>query len=321
MMVCRLLCSLIVGIALPGSGLTLKAQESTPEPLAGTIRAQIRASVLAPLVGEPVEITLIVDLPPGAELVEWPEIGDTWGAFAVYSAGELESSGEINAGLRLSQALQVRLWEPGDYETPETFVGYRLRFSDEVFFAPFTPVFFTVPSVLDQMDLVLRPLAPPVSLFYVPPWLLFSLVGLLVTLGWVGRVWWRRRRLRHEPAPVILETPEQVALRGLRELNDVSLPTVAVVDGVSTVLRAYLEQRHAVNALKSTTSQVMAWLLDSGDMSANDLAELGSLLDEADHWRFMGEVPSVATAAQLLNRAYRWVQAQRIVSGPVGSPA
>lgn len=288
----------------------LIAQEGTPEPLAGTIRAQIRVPNLSPLVGEPVPVTLIVELPPGAELVAWPELDEGWGPFAVYDLATVESEGEVEAGLRLRQQFTVRLWAPGDYETPETLVGYRLRFSDEIFFAPFTPVFFSVPSVLDQTDLVPRPLAEQVSLFYLSPWFVVLVSAGIITVMWFARRIWRRRA-QVQAGSLPEETPEQIALRRLHHLNDASLSTPAIVAGVAGVVRDFIQAQYMVDAPELTTSQTVDALREKECLQDEALQEVASLLEQADLVKFAGQIPDVEVASRLLNRAYHWVRAHR----------
>ncbi|NJL54629.1 DUF4381 family protein [bacterium] len=250
----------------------------------------------------------------------WPQISGTWGAFTVYDATDLTSEGEVTTGIRLQQTFNVRLWEPGDYETPETFVGYRPRFSEEVFFAPFTPIFFTVPSVLDQTDLILRPSAPPITLFYLPAWLVASLTAATAIILWLLRRLWRRHYSRVDMPPIISETAGEIALRDLRRLNDTTQPAKAIIEATSHILRAYLKAYYDINALEATTWQTIMSLHESGCLNHQDLDELSGLLHAADVAKFAGDTPSIEVAGRLLNRTYRWIQANESASHVAGLP-
>lgn len=298
----------------------VNAQETTPEAiLSETIRAQFIADTFSPLVGEPVELTLVADLPPAAELVAWPEINDSWGEFDIRQIGELEIVGEVDDGQRLRQRITIILWEPRDYETPETLIGYRLPGIDETYFAPFTPAFFSVPSVLDQTDLVLRPLREQISLFYVSPLLVVAGAGVSAGILYgAWRFWKWRQSLKPQPMVAIV-SPAQQAFTALQRLNDTTLETKQVVIEATDVLREYIASRLMIDAPEMTTAEVAGTLTQKSMLSSPMIDELLHLLERGDLIKFTQMQVGAEDAGRFLDRAFRWVtQVENTLRGGEG---
>lgn len=276
--------------------------------LDGTVEARLAADGLTPLVGEPIQFTLVSDTPADAVVVEWPEIDRKWGAFDVRSIGELVVEETADGGARYEQTFTAHLWRPGDYETPELFLGYRILGVDEIYRVPFDVVFFTVPSVLESVDLnqtVLRPFRPPVSLFYVPRWLVVA--GLLVSGGVVygGWRWWQERqaRLAAARAAAQVRTPAEIALDRLASLPDCGPP--AQFAFVSDCVREYIADRFAVPAPDLTSTE----LINRLDLPTDRLDELERLLNQADLVKFASAVPTERQTRRVAHMAAAWIEA------------
>ena len=283
--------------------LTTHAQE-----LAGTVEARLSADVLTPLVGEPIRFTLMASTPADTVVVEWPEIVSNWGVFDVRSVGELVVMETADGGARYEQTLTAYLWRPGDYESPALFLGYRILGVDAVYRVPFDVVFFTVPSVLESVDLnqtVLRPCRPPVSLFYVPRWLMIA--GVMVSGGMVYGGWrWRRERqarLLAAHAAARVRTPAEIALARLAGLpDDASSEEFAFV---SDCVRDYIADRFAVPAPDLTSVE----LINTLDLPASRLEELERLLNQADLVKFASAVPTERQTRRAARIAATWIEA------------
>jgi hypothetical protein len=77
----------------------------------------------------------------------------------------------------------VIAWRPGEHSTPETYIQYQLSPEDPIHNILAAPTVISVPSVLDSQDTELRPLKPPVSLPYLPPWLVLLAAIILVAVA------------------------------------------------------------------------------------------------------------------------------------------
>lgn len=168
-----------------------------------SVFARFEASTLTPLTGEPFTLSLVVSLPDGAFIAEWPLIEDPWGPFEIRETGEIE---RVDGDMR--QDFTAVLWRPEDALTLETYVGYSAGGTD-VRRVPVREVFFSVPTVIDPEDETLRPPLPPIF----TPWpypALVVLVGIAASLALIA---WTKRP---KPAPAPLPTPGQLALAKLK---------------------------------------------------------------------------------------------------------
>lgn len=310
-------CLLWIWVTLPVS--MQDVPEPTPEPepdasIAGLIEANFTADSFSPLVGEPVKLSLVVEVPPELVLVEWPEIPVDWSPFDVRSAGEIEVDEQPDGTIIYRQEFTVILWEPGDYETPETFIGYQTPDNDEIYRVPISIAFFQVPSVLDDQDMAndeqqLRPARPPISLFYVPPWAV--LLGIVVLSGalWTGYRRLERWRLERAARRAAMQqpTPGEIALQTLVQLRNNGTHPDEVYVRVADSLRTYVHHQLDVPAPDMTTLELMAHLQSVNVLSEGRRAELRRLLEQADLVKFANAQPGEQSASRVLNLAYRWL--------------
>lgn len=268
-----------------------------------TPTARFSADRAAVLIGEPIELTLIVEIPETAS-VTLPTFPMQWGAFLVREAGALTET--TNDGIRtLRQTLRVLLWQIGAFETPHTRVTYQLPGAAAPQELQVEPVTITVNSVLQPDDLALRPFRPPVALPCFPWWLAtFGLIGVVAGTFWTLRFLrrWRsssERRLSesgHHPAA-------RAAVQRIESLN--------VLDGTVYALAAdcvrhYIVERFGVMATDLTTSE----LLSSMEVvNAQRRHELRQLMERADLVKFAQAQSRPKAAQHYLAAARRWVLA------------
>lgn len=273
------------------------------------ISARFSASNPSPLVGERVRLVLTVEAPSSA-IVTLPEFPTDWPPFVVESVGEITKS-ESGGMAIYRQTLTVILWRPGSQETPETFLQYQLSPADEALTIRVDPMLFTVPSVLDSADTVLRPLKPPVSLPYLPPWVVVvALVGLVGVAR--GTLWLRSRwlewRARIGAIGATAYSPQESALSELRSIRERKPLPVVVYALVADCLRGYVQRRFQVNALDLTTDELMSALQAQDRLAKIQHRELQRMLEYADLVKFAHAEPGERAAGQLLNTAEKWVE-------------
>jgi hypothetical protein len=155
------------------SRLTARGQED--------VSAKFTAELGAPLIGQPIDLVLTVNAPADAT-VTLPTFATDWPPFAILKIGEVTTS--TNAGrTTYQQHLTVILWRPGDYQTPPTQITYQLTNAPQPQQIDVQPAYFAVKTVLNPDDLNLRPLKPPVSMFYISPFYILLVTLALVLLG------------------------------------------------------------------------------------------------------------------------------------------
>jgi hypothetical protein len=107
-------------------------------------------------------------------------------------------------------------------------------------------------------------------------------------------VWWRRR---HQPeAPELRIPAHELAYAELRELVEANLVEQGLIkefyQGVSDILRRYLERRFGLHAPERTTEEFLAELAVDSTLSAEHKTLLSKFLQHCDLVKFAKLEPS-----------------------------
>ncbi len=262
-------------------------------------------------IGEPIQLTLTVQVPVQS-IVTMPTFPQEWSSFMVKAQSGMTETTE--GGLTTyRQILTVILWQPGDYQTPETLVNYQMPGSDQILQLVVEPTFFIVPSVLNGNDLALRPLKPPIALPYIPIWVIFLIagcfVGVIIVLVYLLRT--RRLLLVSQIVPDAassFHTSAQTALRELKMIGErVSNPSEIYAKSADC-LRVYVRSRFDVAADDMTTGELRSALQVKAVVEDRRQHELEQLLERADLVKFARVQPKTASAQQFNAVAQRWIQ-------------
>ncbi len=284
-------------ILLASPGMFVRGQDG--------VRAGFTAEIGAPLIGQPIELLLTVDAPANV-VVAMPTFSDNWPPFAIRQIGDVDVV--TDAGRTIyQQRLTVILWGLGDYQTPPTQVEYQI--GGEPHRIDVQPAYFVVQSVLNPDDLNLRPLKPPVSMFYVSP---FAAIGVAFAVLVLGVFAWSKRTGIRLPAAAEVSVFHAAALVALAEFRKMRGPNVApsqVYENVSNALRHYIQGRFSVSAEELTTQELMSNLTDLQNLSDRRKRELGYLLERADLVKFARMQPQPKSAEKILTVAQQWVTA------------
>lgn len=289
--------------------------EATPESvdlLDDLINAVFTVDRSAPLTGEPVELTLIVEVPADARLADWPDFPADWSPLQVRHQGNVTVETRSDGTVVYAQMLTVHLWVPGEHETPETLVGYQLADIDDVYYVPVQPVQLSVPSSLESRDLnqlARKPIRPPITFFYLPTWSIVGMLAFLMTGTWLWLRWLERRRVAVAArANDLLATPTEIAMDTLSRLNSDDLTEEQAFVGVSTALRIYIKHQFSVAAPDMTTPELLETLInlpqDHVDMHLDDLDRI---LRHTDLVKFANLSPPRRSVIRLIDLAHRWV--------------
>jgi len=287
----------------------------------GDVQARFQTDTLAPLIGQPVTLTLVVRIPAGT-VVNWPDFPEDWPPFMVRTVGEKQVADSGNEQT-IQQTLTVILWQPGDYETPDFMLEYQLPGETVIRRTAVEKAFFSVPSVLDPDDLTLRPLKPLIALPYMPPLLVTVLVVALavaVVTGWR----WRRRplpKLRRAVLASDLHPAAQVALAQIRQAAETPPAAVETYRVMADARRQYVGRRFGLPAPELTTGELPTALEVHPEIALRRQRELRHLLEQADLVKFAALQPRPDAAQRILGVAYEWVeQVERAASAAGKQP-
>jgi hypothetical protein len=276
---------------------------SSPQVLQELVTARFETSNPRPMTGEAFTLELIVSLPSGLELVELPIFPEQWGEFDVREVGEVRMETQADGTQVYRQTITVKLWQPRDFLTPDTYISYRLNGGNEALQIPVRQLSITVPTVLDFDNLSLKPFKPLIYLPYVSP--LVVLGGVLGVGGIAGYGYyrWKKRPARVEPqAPE--GTPLDTALRALESLKkrDELSPSEAYTQ-TSDILRVYIQAVYDVSA--ATTGEVIEGLRDR--LPEKAVHDLQRILSEADLVKFAGIIPDAEISRRVIEMGRRWL--------------
>ncbi len=269
-----------------------------------TINAYFAGENLSPPIGVPVTLTLTAEVPAGANIQSWPEFPEDAPPFMLLEAGEvyIQQDGERQIH---QQTFTVILWEAGDFQTPEMHILYTTATGESTETAV-EATFFTVPSMLDGISDVLRPLKPPIYLPYLPPWLILVSIGIVITVGYGLRWLTVRRRISFSDARP--GTPVQIALSQLTRMSKQKLSANVLYPQVADCIREYVQQRYNVPAQEMTTAELMDTLLKHPRFTPQLKDDLLRLMEQADLVKFARFQPPPGSSQRLLDFARRWVE-------------
>lgn len=270
-----------------------------------SVRAAFSAERGTLLVGEPVELVLTVAVNEGVQAA-LPTIPSDWPPFQVLWAGEVsqESGG---GGVAYRQRFRVTLWQTGDFVTPETWIQYRLPGASEPSSVRVQPAYFTVPSVLNEDDLLPRPYTPPLSRLFVPAWAIAAAAALVSLGGTLGVRNYLRLRAQGEKRDQTPISAGETALLELRRLTGEGLQPEQTVIRSGTCLRQFVEVEFGVPASEMTTQELVAALERGSVLPSGGLQALQGLLERIDLVKFAGLRCERPTALQIVRAASDWV--------------
>lgn len=282
--------------------------EVTPQPpLSETIRAIFNADDLTPRLGDPFELTLTVEMPLGAELIEFPEFPEDWSPFLVLETSELMIESLDDGREIYRQELRVLLWDVGDLLTPETFVGYQLAGATDIYYVPVRALSFTVPSMLnpDMNQNELRPLNPQIGLFYVPWWVIAGVISVVAGGAWGGRRWYLRRLNQDHDESIESLDPVIVTRDVISRLQIDQNAPIYAFERIHSQLRWYIAQ-HLNLQIEHMTAIELAGVIGR-HLTADIGRELGQILIYIEQLRFSQGEASEGAFKQVRARSLAWI--------------
>ena len=269
-------------------------------------QAHFSSTTLRPLVGEAFEISLTVTLESGSVITAWPDFSTQWADFEIENVGDLLINND-DSFVEYQQIFTARLWEPGDYVTPETVITYQPPNENVSVELAVNPSFFTVPSVLASGDEALAGLKAPVNMADFPPWLFVIILFFVFASVIVGLNTWqlrsRRRGAGHaESIDIRILGERALALLQKIDQTDPAAIYFLVDDRVRQYVRAYSDDV----TLEMTTTE-MLWTIQN-TLPKPLFDRLQKLLIQADLVKFSVYQPDHAAAQRYLEAAVRWLQ-------------
>src|SRR5437667_9662369 len=155
-------------------------------------------------------------------------------------------------------------------------------------------------------------IAPPVDYSLIPPWLVFVIA--FVALSLLGLVVWLFARRRKPPAPPKL--PRQIALEELdrisRDIEKMSPYQFSI--RVSDILRKYVTQQYGLPATRQTSIEFLTALAKASPFSTEEQTLLEDFLGRCDLIKFARYEATTSDSDILLAEPIRFAKGGEVVT-------
>jgi hypothetical protein len=176
---------------------------------------------------------------------------------------------------------------------------------------PLLPYSITPAVVLLAAD-ELHDIAPAVDYSLIPPWLVFVIA--FVALSLLGLVVWLFAKRRKPPVPPKL--PRDLALEELehisREIEGMSPYQFSI--RVSDILRKYVTQQYGLPATRQTSIEFLTALAKASSFSTEEKTLLEDFLNRCDLIKFARYEATTSDSELLLQEAIRFVKGGQLAT-------
>jgi len=155
-------------------------------------------------------------------------------------------------------------------------------------------------------------IAPPVDYSLIPPWLVFVIAFVVLSLlGLV--VWWFAKRRKPELPP---KAPREIALGELGQIRaeiDRMSPYQFSIR-VSDILRRYVTQQYGLPATRQTSIEFLTAAAKAPSFSTDDKSLLEDFLNRCDLIKFAKYEATTSDSELLLDEAIRFVKGGQLAT-------
>lgn len=264
-------------------------------------------------IGDQVHFNIIIDQPAGITL-NLPYFRDTIiKNIEIISGPHSDTISTAGGKIRITERYLITSFDSGRYRIDPVFAEMRDQSGIKRYFSGYSALNVmrvdiapadTTSAIFD----IIKPYGAPLTFDEVLPWLLLSLLSVIL-LWLLIRLIRRFRKTRGEiQAPVITEPAHVIAFRELERLREEKLWQSGAVKKYYTrlteILRTYLENRYGVNSMELTTFETLDSLLNTGFKRDDSFNKLKAVLTGADLVKFAKYKPD--PSENELNFEHSW---------------
>src|SRR5205814_1447657 len=155
-------------------------------------------------------------------------------------------------------------------------------------------------------------ITPPADYSLIPPWLVFVIA--FVALSLLGLVVWLFAKRRKPPMPPQL--PREIALEELErissEIENMSPYQFSI--RVSDILRKYVTQQYGLPATRQTSIEFLTTLANASPFSADEKSLLEDFLNRCDLIKFARYEATTSDSELLLQEAIRFLKGGQLAT-------
>jgi len=155
-------------------------------------------------------------------------------------------------------------------------------------------------------------IAPPVDYSLIPPWLVFVIA--FVALSLIGLVVWLFARRRKPPLPPKL--PREIAFEELEQIRHqiAKMSPYRFSIRVSDILRRYVTQQYGLPAIRQTSIEFLTAATKASSFSTEEKSLLEDFLNRCDLIKFARYEATTSDSELLLQEAIRFVQGGQLAT-------
>jgi Domain of unknown function (DUF4381) len=155
-------------------------------------------------------------------------------------------------------------------------------------------------------------IAPPVDYSLIPPWLVFVIAFVVLSL--IGLVvWWFVHRRKPELPPKL---PRELALGELEQIRWAieKMSPYQFSIRVSDILRRYVTQQYGLPATRQTSIEFLTAAAKAPSFSTDEKSLLEDFLNRCDLIKFARYEATASDSELLLEEAIRFVKGERLAT-------
>lgn len=230
-----------------------------------------------------------------------------------------------NNRIQIEQKILLTSFDSGLYYIPPfPYIYGRDTFLTKSLSLKVVPV--EVDTTAQPMD-IKGVVAPPFVLWdYVPDWLWYTLLALLVIAAAVVAYFMIRKKRAPKPElpPELQVPPYERAMAALQALRDSKLwqqgQEKAYYTHLVDILREYIDSRFGISAMEMTSAQIIEALRSNGELRQVN-AYLSEILSMADFVKFAKMRPLPDDNERMMRRAIDFVELTKPAPEPVAAEA
>ena len=263
------------------------------------------------LIGDYIRVQLNVTA-DSTYILNWPN-ENTITTYDLITSNPIDTT-RINNAYHLSQELVYSIYDSGAYYLPAIKIPYKKLRDTAMYFAFSDSVLFTVQTVPVDTTSTIKPIKEVIQVKVINYAWLYIVGGLLLLAGIILVIYFVffKRKIQitiKEKVPTISYYDKTIQL--LKELDNKKLwqkdDLKEYYSELTEIIRAYMEKRFSINALESTSDEILAQL-NNAKVTAQQIEHIRFILELADLAKFAKSRPLQNENIQAMQNAFEFVE-------------
>ena len=268
------------------------------------------------LIGDYIRVQLNVTA-DSTYILNWPAENDIT-SFDLITSKPIDTT-RINNTYHLSQELVYSIYDSGMYYLPQIRIPYKKLRDTTTYFAFSDSVLFTVQTIQVHTTSNIKPIKEVIEVKVINYTWIFIVCGLLLLIGIAVVIYFVFYKNKIQIAikeKVITISYYDKTIQLLKELEAKKLwqkdDLKEYYSELTEIIRAYMEKRFGINALESTSDEILTQL-NNVDTSAEQIEHIRFILELADLAKFAKSRPLQNENMLAMQNAFVFVETTKPV--------